>query len=58
MVGWSSEIFLDPETPLDGDVVERISSQEIRRIIDSSPADLRAAVTLCDIEGFTVCRDR
>ena len=45
--------FAPPETPLDGDVVERISLQEIRRIIDSLPADLRAAVTLCDIEGFT-----
>ena len=30
-----------------------ISLQEIRRVIDSLPADLRVAVTLCDIEGFT-----
>jgi RNA polymerase sigma-70 factor (ECF subfamily) len=42
-----------PETPLDGDVLEQISLQEIRRIIQSLPSDLRVAVTLCDIEGFT-----
>ena len=45
--------FAPPETPLDQDVLERISVQEIRRVIESLPADLRVAVTLCDIEGFT-----
>ena len=45
--------FAPPEVPPDRDVLERISLQEIRRIIDSLPSDLRAAVTLCDIEGFT-----
>ncbi len=45
--------FAPPEMPLDQDVLERISVQEIRRIIESLPADLRVAVTLCDIEGFT-----
>ncbi|MGH3056371.1 MAG: sigma factor-like helix-turn-helix DNA-binding protein, partial [Gaiellaceae bacterium] len=29
------------------------SLQEIRRIIDGLPSELRVAVTLCDIEGFT-----
>ncbi|HVO22187.1 MAG TPA: sigma-70 family RNA polymerase sigma factor [Candidatus Margulisiibacteriota bacterium] len=42
-----------PEMPLDQDVLERISVQEIRRIIEALPTDLRVAVTLCDIEGFT-----
>ena len=45
--------FAPPETPLDQDVLERISVQEIRRVIESLPVDLRVAVTLCDIEGFT-----
>lgn len=45
--------LVPPEAPLGEDALERISLQEIRRIIDSLPSDLRAAVTLCDIEGFT-----
>ena len=37
----------------DGDLLERISLQEIRSVIESLPSDFRVAVTLCDIEGFT-----
>ena len=39
--------------PLDSELIERISLQEIRSAIDSLPAELRTAVTLCDIEGFS-----
>jgi RNA polymerase sigma-70 factor (ECF subfamily) len=41
------------QNTLDGDVLEKISLQEIRGAIDALPSDLRIAVTLCDIEGFT-----
>ena len=46
----------EPATPspaFDSDVLEHISLQEIRRAIEALPSDLRVAVTLCDIEGFT-----
>ena len=47
----------DGETPppatFDGDPLEQISLQEIRGVIEALPSDLRVAVTLCDIEGFT-----
>ena len=36
-----------------GDPLERLSLQEIRRAVETLPLDLRVAVTLCDIEGFT-----
>lgn len=45
--------YAKPETPFDGDVIEQISLQEIRSAIEALPSDLRIAVTLCDIEGFT-----
>lgn len=38
---------------LHGDLLEQISLQEIRGAIDSLPSDLRTAVTLCDVEGFS-----
>ena len=41
------------QAPFDGDQLEQISLQEIRGAIESLPSDLRVAVTLCDIEGFT-----
>jgi len=44
---------LKPETAIESDALEQISLQEIRSAIDSLPPDLRIAVTLCDIEGFT-----
>ena len=37
----------------DCDLVERISWQEVRRAIDALPPDLRVAVTLRDLEGFS-----
>lgn len=45
----------DERTPakFDSDLLEQISMQEIRAIIDSLPTDLRVAVTLCDIDGFS-----
>jgi RNA polymerase sigma-70 factor (ECF subfamily) len=42
-----------PTVPFDGDLLEHISLQEVRSAIEALPADLRVAVTLCDIEGFT-----
>ena len=42
-----------PHAPFDGDLLEHISLQEVRNAIEALPADLRVAVTLCDIEGFT-----
>ena len=45
--------YAQPPNPFDGDVLEKISVQEIRNAIDSLPPELRTAVTLCDIEGFT-----
>jgi len=42
-----------PHVAFDGDLLEHISLQEVRGAIESLPADLRIAVTLCDIEGFT-----
>jgi len=51
--GAEDDDFAPPQGPLDGDVLEHISLQEVRRIIDSLPPDLRVAETLCDIEGFT-----
>ena len=37
----------------EGDMLARLSLQEVRAAIDALPSDLRVAVTLCDIEGFT-----
>jgi len=37
----------------DGDLLEYISLQEVRAAIEALPSDLRTAVTLCDMEGFT-----
>ena len=45
--------YPQPQSPFDGDVLEEISLQEIRNAIGSLPSELRVAVTLCDIEGFT-----
>src|SRR5664279_3657505 len=42
-----------PQAPFDGGQLEQISLQEVRGAIESLPSDLRVAVTLCDIEGFT-----
>ena len=42
-----------PHVPFDDDLLERLSLQEVRNAIESLPADLRVAVTLCDIEGFS-----
>jgi RNA polymerase sigma-70 factor (ECF subfamily) len=42
-----------PQSMLDGDALEQISLREIRSAIEALPSDLRIAVTLCDIEGFT-----
>jgi RNA polymerase sigma-70 factor (ECF subfamily) len=42
-----------PPAHFDGDLLEHISLQEVRAAIEALPSDLRAAVTLCDIEGFT-----
>ena len=42
-----------PPAALDGDLLERISLQEIRDAVTALPSDLRTAVTLCDMEGFT-----
>ena len=39
--------------PVPDEAIARLSLQEIRKAIDTLPADLRVAVTLCDIEGFT-----
>ncbi len=41
------------QTPFDSDLLEHVSLQEVRNAIESLPSDLRVAVTLCDIEGFT-----
>ena len=41
-----------PPATLDGDLLERISLQEIRDAVAALPPDLRTAVTLCDMEGF------
>ena len=45
--------YARPQAPFDSDQLEHISLQEIRGAIESLPSDLRVAVTLCDIEGFT-----
>jgi RNA polymerase sigma-70 factor (ECF subfamily) len=45
--------YARPQTPFDGDLLEHISLQEVRSAIEALPSDLRLAVTLCDIEGFT-----
>lgn len=45
--------YAKSQSPLDGDVLEEISRQEIRSAIEALPSDQRIAVTLCDIEGFT-----
>ena len=42
-----------PPATFDSDPLEQISLQEIRGAIEALPSDLRIAVTLCDIEGFT-----
>jgi RNA polymerase sigma-70 factor (ECF subfamily) len=42
-----------PPAALDGDLLERVSLQEIRDAVAALPSDLRTAVTLCDMEGFT-----
>jgi RNA polymerase sigma-70 factor (ECF subfamily) len=39
--------------PVDGDLLEHIALQEIRDAVAALPPDLRIAVTLCDMEGFT-----
>ncbi|HUI25539.1 MAG TPA: sigma-70 family RNA polymerase sigma factor [Candidatus Kryptonia bacterium] len=36
-----------------GDPIEHLSLQEIRQAVEALPTDLRIAVVLCDIEGFT-----
>jgi RNA polymerase sigma-70 factor, ECF subfamily len=45
--------YPQPQSPVDGDVLDEISVQEIRNAIDALPSEFRLAVTLCDIEGFT-----
>lgn len=45
--------YARPQAPLTDDLLEHISLQEIRSAIEALPSDLRVAVTLCDIEGFT-----
>jgi RNA polymerase sigma-70 factor, ECF subfamily len=42
-----------PHAPFDSELLEHVSLQEVRNAIEALPADLRVAVTLCDIEGFT-----
>ena len=43
-----------PSTIADGgDPAEHLSLREIRDAVDALPTDLRIALTLCDIEGFT-----
>jgi RNA polymerase sigma-70 factor, ECF subfamily len=42
-----------PPATLDNDPLEQISLQEIRGAIEALPSELRVAVTLCDIEGFS-----
>ena len=39
--------------PIDGEQIAQISLREIRNAIDALSSDLRVAVTLCDIEGFS-----
>ena len=51
--GAEGDDFAAPHEPFDGDLIEQISLQEIRSAIDSLPSELRVAVTLCDIEGFS-----
>jgi RNA polymerase sigma-70 factor (ECF subfamily) len=38
---------------IDSDLLEHVSLQEVRDAIESLPPELRVAVTLCDIEGFS-----
>jgi len=42
-----------PPAAFDTDLLEHISLQEIRDAIAALPSDLRIAVSLCDVEGFT-----
>jgi RNA polymerase sigma-70 factor (ECF subfamily) len=51
--GAGDEREIDLPAPVTDDAIERLSLQEIRGAIDALPADLRTAVTLCDIEGFS-----
>jgi RNA polymerase sigma-70 factor, ECF subfamily len=51
--GVDDSAYARPQVPFDGDLLEHISLQEIRSAIEALPSDLRIAVTLCDIEGFT-----
>lgn len=50
--GADDEPEIDVPAPAADEAIERLSLQEIRSAIDALPADLRVAVTLCDIEGF------
>jgi RNA polymerase sigma-70 factor (ECF subfamily) len=51
--GADDAVAAAPPEALDGDLLERISLQEIRDAVAALPSDLRTAVTLCDMEGFT-----
>jgi len=42
-----------PPASFGSDLLDHISLQEIRAAIDTLPSDLRVALMLCDIEGFS-----
>jgi len=42
-----------PPAHFDAELIERIALREIRSIIDALPVELRTAVTLCDVDGFS-----
>jgi RNA polymerase sigma-70 factor (ECF subfamily) len=43
----------EPQGDFEAEILERISAQEIGRLIAELPAEQRDALTLCDVEGFT-----
>jgi RNA polymerase sigma-70 factor (ECF subfamily) len=51
--GAADEPEIDVPAPMTEAAIERLSLQEVRSAIDALPADLRVAVTLCDVEGFS-----
>ena len=45
--------YLQSQSPVDDNLIDKLSLQEIRDAIEALPSELRIAVTLCDIEEFT-----
>lgn len=51
--GRESVVPLEPSGDFQAEMLERVSAQEIGRMVEALPSEQRAALTLCDIEGFS-----